>query len=366
MNPKTRKQTKKWRCISCGTVNDYALILIAAMLAIGSLGTVYGASTTFTWEYDDSCLVEFHSSEQADSLSKLAVLFAFIFECESEIEAPLFTPQVTIIPDDGRAWTYLKLGEVLRIGEPEETIPEVEEPVDEHPIQEPDEPKTWQERQIIRQIETLDECWTGLGAWKAYQETERIQYYLDESRQSFAIRDNLSQEIHLKRIIMAILECDAMKEYERKGLIGAYEFNKVKADEAALDYLGRLPGHPLDPLVTDQSDTMVETDPITEKDRADELEDMEAIFASKYKDPYSDCEPTEDSPDKCTNRGISKPVLTSEFDYNRYLNFKAKQVLTPEDYANTIAIAYETMCDLYFPKYNGTASELPVWLEHCL
>jgi len=338
--------------------------LIIAILAIAiTIPTAFGA--TFTWEYDDDCFTEFHSLNQTDSTNQRVVVFSFFFECEND-EAPITNPYAKIIPDAGAAWILVQLGEVLNIGEKEQPPePEPEEPIIIEAPEVEEEPLTFEERQIKKSVDELDECWTGLGAWKAYQETERIQFYIDESRQSFGIRDNLSSDIHLKRIIMAILECQAMETYERKGLIGAYEFNKVEADEKAVDYLGRLPEHPLAKKTTDFTDQMVETDPITQKDREDEIEDMEKIFDAKYKDPYSDCIPDPDYAQKCENRGTAVPQLRSEFDYNTYLNFKAQQVLTPEDYAQTITNAKKFMCDEYFPKYNGTLSELPVWLLHC-
>jgi len=249
----------------------------------------------------------------------------------------------------------------------------IDEQIPMEPDMPDDEPLTWEERQIEASIKKLDECLRGIGAWAAYQTSNTIEFYVDESRWKFTIRDNLSQNIHLKRILMAIEECDAMRTYERLNLIGDYELNKVLADIADKDYLGRPSANPLEPLVTDQSDSMVATDPITERDRADELADMERIVQDLidqqiYKDPYAEL-PDEDlqpAGKLCDTAGQPAPV-------GQY----ATRVCPLDDYnelilSNADTITYEYIlglqCEYYFGMYEHKVNtdDFSVWLNHCL
>ncbi len=244
----------------------------------------------------------------------------------------------------------------------------------------PEEPLTFEERKIKASIDKLDECLRGLGAWQAYQAQTDIEYYVDESRYSFGIRDNLSQNIHLKRILLAIEECDIMRTYERMNLIGAYELNKVLADISGLDYLGRTPEHPLATDVTDQSqEGMVHTDPVTAKDKEKAIEEAEKYLREEapWIDPTLGCIPTEDDPDRCVNRGFQPEGLKCQTvgqpspigiyaervcpldDYNAYL--LTAPTITPESIQNLLCVHY---FGLYEHKIGG--SEFPAWLLHCI
>jgi hypothetical protein len=156
-------------------------------------------------------------------------------------------------------------------------------------------------------------------------------------------------------------------------LIGDYELNKVLADIADKDYLGRPSEHPLAVDVTDQSDTMVATDPVTDRDRADEVAEMERLVQDLidqkiYKDPYAEL-PDEDlqpAGKLCDTAGQPAP----EGQY-------AKRVCPLDDYnklilSNADTITYEYIlglqCTYYFGMYEhkvGT-DDFPVWLNHCL
>jgi len=257
-------------------------------------------------------------------------------------------------------------------------IPEVEEIPEEDiepdvaiPI-EPQEPLNKEEREIKAAVDTLAECRTGLGAWAAYQEQELIQNYADKTRWEFSIRDNLSQSYAIKQILLAIEECDIMKKYAQMNLIGAYELNKVLADLAGVDYLGRGAQHPLAVDETDISDSSIYTDPVTPKDLAKEVAESERIFASLFKDP--------NAPRTGINRGgqtLGAACQAHGQPYQVETGFSNEQVCPLDNYNRLIIEQADTItysdirviqCENYFPIYAhkvGT-EEFPNWLEHCL
>ncbi len=232
-------------------------------------------------------------------------------------------------------------------------------------------------------IGKLAECRTGLGAWAAYQEQEAIEGYTDQSRWQFAIRDNLSNDPQIGIILKAIEECRIMKTYADMNLIGAYELNKILADLAGLDYLGRAAEHPLAQKVTDQSDAMVETDPVTDKDIADEVTEMEElrdrlIAERVFEDPDADCIATADDPDKCTNRGFQPAGLRcSVFGQPAAIGVWAEEKCPLSLYEAHILknwddITYSDIltlqCDnfLYIYQHKLGTDDFPAWLNHCV
>ena len=248
------------------------VIVMIAILAIGGLGLAYAEEIDLPVAdpYDDMYCTFYALS---DHVNFTCTWKWFLPDYVMKELEPLDIPTKTSEIPQHNFELADKIKILLEKGERSES--RINDTADVVP--EPDEPLTWEERQVEASIKKLDECLRGLGAWAAYQTANTIEYYVDESRWKFATRDNLSQNIHIKRILMAIEECDAMRTYERLNLIGDYELNKVLADIAGKDYLGRGAEHPLATDFTDQSDSMVATDPITDRDRADELADMERI-----------------------------------------------------------------------------------------
>ncbi len=243
-------------------------------------------------------------------------------------------------------------------------------------IPEPEpEPLTKEEREIEAAVKTLAECRTGLGAWAAYQETELIEHYSDQSRWEFAIRDNLSQSPIIGKMLKAIEECRIMKRYADMNLIGAYELNKVLADQAGLDYLGRTAEHPLAQKVTDQSDAMVETDPVTPKDIADERTEMEQL-----RDKLIEERVFEDPDAEFTgiNRGFQPAGLNcSVFGQPAPVGSYPPEVCPLSMYdahilKNWESITYgdikQLQCKnfLYIYQHKIGTHEFPVWLNHCV
>lgn len=364
-----RKTKTSWKCSDCGFVNKLRpLLALVAFLVIISMGTVYAEEQPLPVEepYDDKYCTFYALSDHVNfTCTWKWFLPTYVMEELEPLDIPLKTsdiPQHNLELAD-------KIKLLLEKGEPPKDPMDLDFPE----FLEPQEPLTFEERQVEASIKKLDECLRGLGAWAAYQTSNTIEFYVDESRFSFAIRDNLSQDIHLKRILMAIEECDAMRYYEFKGYIGDYELNKVLADIAGVDYLGRPSEHPLQQDVTDQSDSMIATDPITERDREDELADMERIVQNLidqriYKDPYAEL-PDEDlqpAGKLCDTEGQPAPE-----------GVYAKQVCPLDSYnemilSNADTITYEYIlglqCEYYFGMYEhkvGT-DDFPTWLNHCL
>ena len=232
------------------------------------------------------------------------------------------------------------------------------------------EPLTAEEREIKAAVETLAECRTGLGAWAAYQETELIEHYADKTRWEFSIRDNLSQSNTILKILKAIEECDIMKDYANKGLIGAYELNKILADLAGVDYLGRGAQHPLQQQVTDQSDSMVETDPVTERDIAKEVEEAQRIFDEKYRDPNADFtgENRGSQPVglKCQMHG--QPAKLGEWPTTTCPLSMYDQHILKNWESITYGDIKQLQCDnfLYIYIHKVGTHEFPQWLNHCV
>jgi len=234
------------------------VIVMIAILAFGGLGLAYAEEVPLPLDepYDDSWCVFLGAGDHVQFTCNWTwFLPDYVM---AEINQTSLPALISEMPEHN-----LDLADKIRLllerGELVKDIDEIQ-PI----VKEPEpEPLTAEEREIKAAIDTLAECRTGLGAWAAYQEQELIEHYADKTRWEFSIRDNLSQSNTILKILKAIEECDIMKVYADMNLIGAYELNKILADLAGTDYLGRGAEHPLAQKVTDQSDAMVETDPVT-------------------------------------------------------------------------------------------------------
>ena len=370
-----RRAKVSWRCYDCNHSNKLSFVIIATILALGSLGLVYAEEQDLPVDqpYDDKyCTFLATGNHVIFTCSWKWFLPAYIMDELDPLDIPL---KLSDIPQHNFELSD-KIRLLLEHGEPvspSEDIPTIIE-------EEPKEPLTFEERQIEASVKKLDECLRGLGAWQAYQSQTDIEYYVDESRYSFPIRDNLSQSIHIKRILLAIEECDIMRTYERMNLIGAYELNKVLADISGLDYLGRPSEHLLATDVTDQSDSMIFTDPVTERDKEQAIEDAQRYLDEEapWIDPTQGCMPTEDDPDRCVNRGgqpLGKACQTE--GQPAQVGQYARQVCPLDDYnelilSNADTITYEYIlglqCEYYFGMYahKVNTDDFPTWLNHCI
>jgi len=379
---KTHKKIKRDATDNEMTIRDFVerklgVIIIATMLSIGSLGLVYADGEPLPIEepFDDKyCTFLATSDHVIFTCSWKWFLEEYIME---ELDPYDIPAKVSDLPQHN-----VELADKIKLlveqGEPAPLDDPMD--LDFQEFLHPEEPLTFEERKIKASIEKLDECLRGLGAWQAYQAQTDIEYYVDESRYSFSARDNLSQNIHIKRILLAIEECDIMRTYERMNLIGAYELNKVLADISGLDYLGRTPEHPLATDVTDQSqEGMVHTDPVTQKDLDKAIEEAEKYLREEapWIDPTLGCIFNEDDPDRCVNRGGQTEGLKCQAkgqptEFGEYPD----KVCPLDDYNQHIIDNFETLtmdeilllqCDQYLDQYKhkrGTV-EFPAWLKHC-
>ena len=364
-----RRAKVSWRCYDCNHSNKLPFVIIATILALGSLGLVYAEEQALPVEqpYDDKyCTFLATSNHVIFTCSWKWFLPAYIMDELDLDDIPL---KLSDIPQHN-----VELSDKIKLLLEKAEPPKDPMDLDFEEFLEPDEPLNFEERQIEASIKKLDECLRGLGAWQAYQSQTDIEFYVDESRYSFPIRDNLSQSIHIKRILLAIEECDIMRTYERMNLIGAYELNKVLADISGLDYLGRPAEHLLATDVTDQSDTMVFTDPVTAKDKEQAIEEAQRYLDEEapYMNPTLGCLPTEEDPDRCVNRGgqteglkcqsVGQPTKEGQYpdsvcpldSYNQDILDNPPK--TFEDYQ-------KRACDEFLPRYKHT--EIPVFLNHC-
>jgi len=371
-----RKTKTSWRCSDCGYQNKLrnAIIALVALLTITSMvGIAYA---------DGADHIDLPVDEPFDDqyCTFLATDNHVIFTCSWKWFLPEYI-MVELDPDNiperlsDIPQHNFDLSEQIKLlieeGEPEP----IEDPtdLDFQEFLHPEVPLTFEERKIQDSIKKLDECLRGLGAWAAYQDQTSIEYFVDESRWSFPARDNLSGNIQILRILKAIEECDIMRTYEKMNLIGAYELNKVLADIADVDYLGRGPAHPLEQKVTDQSDAMVATDPVTPKDIADEIEDMERILDDLieqrvFKDPYAELPDVNLQPEglRCQILGQPSPIgvwATEKCPLSLY----EEHILQNWD-AITYTDIRQLQCDnfLYIYQHKIGTDDFPQWLNHCV
>ncbi len=207
-------------------------------------------------------------------------------------------------------------------------------------------------------VDRLAECQYGYDGWEAIQ--QQSTYEIPD--QIIAWHGQLRNDVIVKRLNMAYEACDIQRNYP---LSPMYQ-NFIDADLLGLDRFGREATHTFNET-TDFEHYNYE--PLTQADH-DEAEQKALDFmCSDAGRALGHCieEPTG------INRGNPNPIIKNIFDYNQYINFKAGQIQTAEDYANTIADAKEAQCTVHYPIYkhrlesidNVGGMELPIWLEHC-
>ncbi len=372
---KTHKKIKQDATDEEMTIKDFVenklgLILIATMLSIGGLGLAYAEQVDLPLPqvYDDSwCVFLSASNHVTFTCNWKWFLPDYVMAEINQTEVPT---SISLIPQHNADLAEM-IKHFIEKGIPEKEIPKISEP--ENNI--PKEPLTREEREIESAIKTLAICRTGLGAFGAYQEQAEIEYYTDQSRWEFQIRDNLSQSPIIGNMLKAIEECRIMKRYADDHLIGDYELNKYLADLAGTDYLGRGAQHPLAKKVTDQSDAMVQTDPVTPKDIADEVKEMEElrdklIEERVFEDPDADL--------TGLNRGFQPPgiicqVFGQPAPVGQWPTEKCPLSLYEQHILkNWDSITYSDIltlqCDnfLYIYQHKIGTDEFPKWLNHCV
>ncbi len=359
------------RCTTRTTNVRNTALLGSLILSIGLLGSAYAEEQPLPLKqpYDDKICIFTIVDDRARFICNWDWLLP------SEILSKINQTELPTNPSD-LAMHNVGLADQISIWIEKAKQEQIEEQKRIAEIQEPEpEPLTREEREIESAVKVLAKCQTGLGAFGAYQEQADIEYYTDQSRWEFQIRDNLSQSPVIGNMLKAIEECRIMVRYAEMGLIGDYELNKIMADLAGVDYLGRTAEHPLARPVTDQSDSMVQTDPVTPKDIADEITEMEQlrdklIEERVFEDP--DAEFTGE------NRGFQPAGLRcSVFGQPAPVGVWAEEKCPLSLYETHILknwddITYtdilQLQCDnfLYIYQHKLGTDEFPKWLNHCV
>ena len=353
-----------------------SFLVIAVLLTVGGIGAIYAEEVTVNIPFDfwntDFCTFMGFPLENGTTLYEYECVWTgweHMIKSEWQIDQP----------EDIIKLPLRDAPEAFVIIPPSERIIVVDEPeVDDNPRNLPDyiiEKRAEDEAEKVILIGKLAECRTGLGAFAAYQEQAAIEDYTNQTRWQYAIRDNLSQDQTVLKILKAIEECDIMKEYIRLNLISEYELNKYLADLADTDYLGRTSEHPLATKVTDQSDSSIHTDPVTDKDIADERQEAEElrdrlIEQRVFPDPDADFtgENRGGQPAgiQCQIHGQPAPVgihPTEKCPLSRY----DAHILKNWD-SITYSDILTLQCDnfLYIYQHKIGTHEFPVWLNHCV
>jgi len=349
-------------------------IVIVSILLVSGLGIAFAADDNVPFDFWNAHVCTFMGFplENGTTIYKYECIWTgweHMVKSEWQIKQP---SDISIIPLPDAPEAFL----IWAPEDRQEIV--VEEPVkdqmdlDFEAFFEP-EPLTREEREIESAILKLAKCRTGIGAYAAYQEQEEIEGYTDQTRWEFQIRDNLSQSPIIGKMLKAIEECRIMQTYLDMNLIGAFELNRYLADVAGVDYLGR-PSNP-EVRATDQSDASVLTDPVTEKDKADELKEMEElrdrlIEERVFEDP--------DAEFTGINRGFQPEGIRCQvFGQPAPVGIWADEVCPLSLYEQHILknwdnITYSDIltlqCDnfLYIYQHKIGTDEFPKWLNHCV
>ncbi len=210
-------------------------------------------------------------------------------------------------------------------------------------------------------VDRLKECQYGYDGWEAIQ--QQTEYEIPD--QFIRSVDDYTTDKIVGDLNKAFEACRIQRDYP---LPANYQ-NFIDADVLGLDRFGREPTH-----------TFGQTTNFT---RASEiykpLDQLDFLNAEKTATDFM-CSDEGKALGHCikdeftgVNRGNPNPIIKDLKTYNDYINFKAGQIQTEQDYIDTITAAKEAQCTVHYPIYkhrlqtadNEGGMELPVWLEHC-
>lgn len=206
-------------------------------------------------------------------------------------------------------------------------------------------------------VERLAECEYGKDEWGAIQQSSKY----DVPDQIIAWDGNLRNDVLVKRLNLAYESCRIQDEYPLPGSYRSFWL----ADLTGLDFYNRTVALGATTNFTMGSDIYA---PLTEEDFAGAIKNAtDWQKTAPYIDPTLGCIPRDAQDTRCQARGNPEPIIKDLKAYNAYINFKAGQIQTPQDYADTIAEAKAAQCTVHYPIYaHKVGSErLPEWLEHC-
>jgi len=233
---------------------------------------------------------------------------------------------------------------------------------------EPEEPKPTVREILIEKlpagvkeaVDRLKECQYGYDGWEAIQ--QQTTYEIPD--QFIRAVDDYTTDKIVGDLNKAYEACRIQRDYP----IPASYQHFIDADILGLDRFGNLPTHTFG-----QETNLTKSDSIYRP-----LDQLDFLNAEKTASDFM-CSPEGRALGHCIeeptgiNRGDPNPIIKDLNAYNQYINFKAGQIQTPQDYEDTIAEAKAAQCTVHYPIYkhrlqtadNEGGMELPVWLEHC-
>ena len=211
---------------------------------------------------------------------------------------------------------------------------------------------------ILVAVNKLAECERGYEGWAAFQ--EKSVYEVPD--QFIWIHGQIRNDVLVKDLNLKYEECRIQRDYP----LSATYLNKVTSDFLGLDRFLREPTHTFN-----QTTNFTRGSEIYKP-----LDAMDFLNAEKTATDFM-CSDEGRARGLCVleefaglNRGNPNPIIKDLNQYNQYINFKAGQIQTAQDYADTIADAKEAQCTVHYPIYKHRLGRegvgaLPVWLEHC-
>jgi len=352
-----RSAKTSWACSDCGHRNKLKIIALIALVALISIPIAYGEI--------DPTNVPFPSPWMKDCTYSVDEFL--IFNCiwrsdriPDEVKDKLanLENKTDILPPDEYEASKTRIIIDWLTTPPPETIPE------------PEPPKPTVRDILITKldpglkeaIEQLAECQYGYDGWEAIQQ----QTFYEIPDQMIAFDGKIRNEVLIKRLNMAFQACYWQEKYP----LSAMYQNFVDADLLGLDRFNRTATQFFN-QTTDFTRGSEIYAPLTQADFDNATKQAtDWLKTAPYIDPNLGCVPRDETDTRCQARGNPEPIVKDARGYADYVNFKAGQVLTAQDFINLEVKLKELQCIAHYPIYKHRTgreggAELPVWLEHC-
>jgi len=215
---------------------------------------------------------------------------------------------------------------------------------------------------ILAAVDKLGECEYGFEGWAAFQ--QKSVYEVPD--QFIWIHGQIRNDVIVKDLNLKYEACRIQKAYP---LSPMYQ-NFINADNLGLDLYDRLPTH-----------TFGQETNFTKSDLYKPLDAMDFFKAEEkasdylrdeapWIDPTLGCVPRDATDTRCQARGNPEPIVKDARGYAEYVNFKAGQIITAQDFINLEVKLKELQCIAHYPTYKHrigreSGAQLPEWLEHC-
>ncbi len=357
-----RSAKTSWACSDCGHRNKLKLLVLITFIALSAL-----TMQQIAYAEIDPTDIPFPSPWMKDCTYSVGEFL--IFNClwrsdriPEEVQADLeqLEENIDILPEDEYEASKTRI-----------IIDWLTAP-DPDPIPEPEPPRPTVRDILISKlppgvkeaVDRLQECRYGYDGWEAIQ--QKSAYEVPD--QFIRSIDDYTTDKIVGDLNKAYEACRAQRDYP---LSSSYK-TFIDADVLGLDRFGREPTHTFNQTTnfTRGSDIYA---PLTKEDFAKAIKNAtDWMKTAPYTDPTLGCIPRDAEDVRCRNQGNPEPIIKDLRSYNDYINFKAGQIQTPQDYADTIAAAKQAQCTVHYPIYKHRIAsgseggmELPVWLEHC-